>query len=302
MNNIEEPNSTNVRKKKLSPQIIVIIVLAALLIISIGALAARYIYLNFFDSSGATVTIEDNLIGDSDQDQQTDPGTDTDDNSDSDSGNDNQQTDSDSQQSGSDNHPSSGSGDQNNANASESDTEKPKATVLELYKGKPEDNEVFNVTNMLPGDSVTKYFCIKATHDLDFDLIFEAQITDQTKQLADALKIKVTLPETSAVLFDGTFAQADKQQLSVPVSKNDAGQTTIYYQIDVYLDTSAGNEYQASTLAADFVWSADDDESLAAPDTGDNINIILWIIILICSAAIILLLLLNHRKEEKNRE
>lgn len=85
------------------------------------------------------------------------------------------------------------------------------------------------------------------------------------------------------------------------MSKNDAGQTTIYYQIDVYLDTSAGNEYQASTLAADFVWSADD-ESLAAPDTGDNINIILWIIILICSAAIILLLLLNHRKEEKNRE
>lgn len=297
MSNSEMPKSAPDKKKKLSPQIIVIIVLAILVAISAGALATRYIYLNFFDNSKATVTIEDNLIGDNNnQDAESNQNADTDQSADTNPENDSQQA------VGENNNTSdlSDSG-QGNTDKTKTETEKPKATVIELFKGQPEDNETFNVTNMLPGDIVTKYFCVKATHDSDFNLLFAAQITNQTKQLANALNIRISIPETDTVLYDGTFAQADKQELCKTVLKNDQGQTIIYYKIDVYMDTSVGNEYQAASLTADFDWYVNEQDSLTSPDTGDNLNIILWSVLLLSSAAIMLLLLLKSRKEENKR-
>ena len=179
-----------------------------------------------------------------------------------------------------------------------------KEDMVIFTAGDPATNEMKNegnVTNMLPGDIVTKYFCVKATHDSDFNLLFAAQITNQTKQLANALNIRISIPETDTVLYDGTFAQADKQELCKTVLKNDQGQTIIYYKIDVYMDTSVGNEYQAASLTADFDWYVNEQDSLTSPDTGDNLNIILWSVLLLSSAAIMLLLLLKSRKEENKR-
>ena len=51
-------------KKKLK---IAIIILAVLLVLSGGGLAARYIYLQYFAPAQATATVPDNLIGDSDR-------------------------------------------------------------------------------------------------------------------------------------------------------------------------------------------------------------------------------------------
>ena len=52
------------KKKKLK---IAIIILAVLLVLSGGGLAARYIYLEYFAPAQTTATVPDNLIGDSGQ-------------------------------------------------------------------------------------------------------------------------------------------------------------------------------------------------------------------------------------------
>ena len=168
-----------------------------------------------------------------------------------------------------------------------------------MYEGQPGDNQRFEVSNMLPGDTETKHFCVKAYHDKDIELFFKADITGQTKNLGDVLHIKVTHLETGKVLCDAPFAEIDGKEFSELLKKNAAGETTAYYQIDVSLDTSVGNEYQAAELKADFAWYVKDEGGLTPPQTGDTTNLILWIT-LAASSLLLLVLLWKRRKEARH--
>ena len=179
--------------------------------------------------------------------------------------------------------------------------DKPSATVLELYAGRPDANQRFEVSNMLPGDSETKYFCVKAYHDADIDLFFRADVSEQTKSLGDVLHSKVTHPDTGRVLCDAPFSEIDGQKVSELLTANAEGETTAYYQIDVSLDTSEGNEYQAARLAADFEWYVEDEGGLTPPQTGDTTNLTLWITLAASSLLLILLLLLTRRRKEEGQ-
>lgn len=171
--------------------------------------------------------------------------------------------------------------------------DKPSATVLELYAGRPDANQRFEVSNMLPGDSETKYFCVKAYHDADIDLFFRADVSEQTKSLGDVLHSKVTHPDTGRVLCDAPFSEIDGQEVSELLTANAEGETTAYYQIDVSLDTSEGNEYQAARLAADFEWYVEDEGGLTPPQTGDTTKLTLWITLAASSLLLILIQGLN---------
>ena len=179
--------------------------------------------------------------------------------------------------------------------------DKPIAVKLELYEGRPGANQRFEVKNMFPGDTETKYFCVKAHHDADLELFFRTKITGQTKNLGDVLHIKVTHLETGKVLCDAPFAEIDGKEFSELLKKNAAGETTAYYQIDVSLDTSVGNEYQAAELKADFAWYVKDEGGLTPPQTGDTTNLILWIT-LAASSLLLLILLWKRRKEARHEE
>ena len=52
---------------------IVMVILAVLLVISAGGLAARYVYLHFFAPAQSTVTVPDNLIGEENSESQKKP-------------------------------------------------------------------------------------------------------------------------------------------------------------------------------------------------------------------------------------
>lgn len=127
---------------------------------------------------------------------------------------------------------------------------------------RPDANQRFEVNNMLPGDTETKYFCVKAYHDADITLFFKADVTEQTKSLGDVLHIKVTHLDSGKVLFDAPFTEIDGQAVSELLKTNAQEETTAYYQIDVSLDTSVGNEYQAAKLLADFQWYVEDEGGL----------------------------------------
>lgn len=277
---------------------IAIIILAVLLILSGGGLAARYIYLQYFAPAQATATVPDNLIGDSSQtDADSAPtentlpaesGPDTEDTSEG-------QTDAPENSSPADSS-TADSGDTSPA------ADKPSAPVLELYAGRPDANQKFEAGNMLPGDSLTQYFCVRAYHDADITLFFKADVTEQTKNLGDALHIKVTHLETGKVLCDAPLAEIDGKEFSELLTANAQEETTAYYQIDVSLDTSVSNEYQAARLLADFAWYVEDEGGLTPPpQTGDTTNLVLWAVLAASSLLLILLLLLTRRRKEEGQ-
>ena len=124
-------------------------------------------------------------------------------------------------------------------------------------------------------------------------------MTEQTKNLGDVLHIRVTHLETGKVLCDAPFAEVNGKEFPELLKSNNEKATTAYYQIDVSLDTSVGNEYQAAKLTADFKWYVKDEGSLTPPQTGDNTNITLWIVLAVSSFLLMLLLLWKRRKEDE---
>lgn len=257
---------------------ITILVLAVLVLLSTGGLAARMVYLQFFAPAQSTVAVPDNLIGShtpSDESsapaeshtnmQQPDPSTPV--------------------------HPSSA--------AQPVGSDKPAAVKLELYEGRPGDNQRFEVKNMLPGDIETRYFCVKAYHVHDIDLFFKANVTEQTNTLGDVLHIKVMHLETGKVLCNTPLSEVNGREFSELLKSNGEKATTAYYQIDVSLDTTVGNEYQTALLKADFHWYVKDEGSLTPPQTGVNFNLTLWITL--AGSSLLLLLLLTFRRRKGGR-
>ena len=277
--------------KKNSPRLkVLIIILSVLLVLSAGGLAAKYVYDNFFASDRASVTVPDNVIGDDGDSAQSGESSGTD-------GTQSGGTEGESVPAGS----GDVSGSENTETGGSAGADKPAAELLELYKSKPEDNEKFEVKNMLPGDTVTGYFCVRVNHGEALDLYFSADITGQIKQLGDVLEIKVTRVGEDTALCDLPFSEADGKEYKTRVAENGSGVTDVYYRIDVSLDTSVGNEYQAAELTADFKWFVKDESALESPVTGDAGGTALWALLAASSAALIILLPV-YRKGDKKRE
>ncbi len=267
--------------KRLTKKIkIIIAVLLALLVLSIGALTVRVVYVKFFRDNVATAVVPDNLIGDEETASSTTSVFDTS------TPNPNKPE--------SEDEPSSGANDDGNGTYS-----KNKATVIELYNLRPSDNEKFKVENMLPGDSQTKYYAVQVSHHAKATVYFNAEVTEQTKALGNVLNIKVTQLDTCRVLYNGSFANMSSAGYGTSFDASGKTETLAYYKIEVSLPTSAGNEYQAAKLVADFNWSVKDTSTLDSPNTGDSSNIMLCFVIMCCSLAVIIILLFTKRKERK---
>lgn len=258
----------------------VIIILAVLLVISVGGLAARIIYLNFIAPGQETVTVPDNLIGENN--------TPTEGSDDSGRGTEGQSSNYEQEY----NTPT-----QDNVTGEEAD-------VLELYSKNPGENESFSVYNMLPGDNVTRYFCVRINHETDIELFFSSHITAMTKNLGNVLNIRITSINTGDVIWNGPFSDADDKEFSLHFTADSSGQTLAYYKIDVYLDTSVGNEYQNAELKADFKWYVKDDGKLTPPKTEDSNDLTIMAVIAVVSFILLMIFGAKLRKETdggKNR-
>ncbi len=279
------------KKKMLKKIKTIIAILLALLILSAGALAARVVYLNFFDDKSTTTVVPDNIIGEesaaattvTDSSETTVPSEST--------GGDSKPTES---------TPSASDTSTPTTNSGSANSDKKEATVIELYKEQPSDNEKFQVTNMLPGDTEVKYFAVKVSHHADAIVYFNAKVTEQTKKLANVLHIKVTCLENEKVIYDGTFADMNIDGYGETFATTQKTDTVAYYKIEVSLPTSTGNEYQAAKLLADFNWYVKDAGPLDPPQTGDNSNIMLYFIIMCCSLGMIIILLFFRRREKED--
>ncbi len=174
---------------------------------------------------------------------------------------------------------------------------KKEAAVISLYKKHAEDNQPFQVTNMFPGDTETKYYCVRISHSGDVIVRYHADVRPGYEKLAEVLRCRIVLLTTGETLYDGLMRDMP-ESLVHSVRTDKATESELYYGITAYLDTGVGNEYQNKDLIADFRWWVEDTENLDAPQTGDNSNIWLWIAIASGSLLIILVLARKRREEE----
>lgn len=244
---------------------IVIIVLAALLVVSAAALTGTLLYNHFSHAEPATVDVPGNIITPESEDSSA-PAKET---------------------------AADGSSSQESAaSASVSGT---KADALSLYSKRPEENTPFSVTNMFPGDAETKYYRVKVSYKGDVVLRYHADIRPGYGKLAEVLKVKIRLPDTNELLYDGLMRDMPKS-LSYALHTSQSTQSEIYYEITAYLDTSVGNEYQNKELTADFRWWVEEVDNLDPPYTGVTAATYLWVALAGSSLLCLLILLAKRRK------
>ncbi|MEE1239632.1 MAG: hypothetical protein UHO61_06885, partial [Acutalibacteraceae bacterium] len=160
-------------KKKKTVKVL-IITLSVLLVISLVSLVGILIFKRFAVSKPASVTVSDNII------------TQEKENSDISSASESLQGDVETSASA-----SSGA-------AYESERS---GKALYLHSRFTDDNTPFQVGNMFPGDSETKYYCVRVSHKGDVLLRFNADIRPDYEQLAKVLCCCITLPEKGEVLY-----------------------------------------------------------------------------------------------------
>lgn len=183
------------------------------------------------------------------------------------------------------------------ARSTSSDHER-QAAVISLYQNHAEDNQPFQVTNMFPGDTETKYYCVSVSHSGDVTVHYRATVRPGYEKLAEVLRCRVVLLTTGETLYDGLMG-AMPQSLTHGVKATEQTETELYYEITSYLDTSVGNDYQNKDLVADFRWWVQDTGNLDSPDTGDPFHICLWVCISSGSLLILLYLVGTRRREER---
>ena len=263
---------------------IVIIILLILLAVSLLLLAGTLIYNHFTETRPVSVTVPDNII--------TPDGKETSSLT-SDSG-ESDTTDENSNISTSETSTSSTSTtNQSTANII--------ATALSLHNRNSNDNTPFQVGNMFPGDSETKYYCVRVSHKGDVILRFHADILPGYEQLAEVLCFRITLPESGEVLYDGLMQDMPKS-LNHALNTDKSTTSQVYYEITAYLDTSVGNEYMNKDLIADFRWWVEETGNLDSPQTGDSFNLYLWLCIAAGSLFLLILLWKKRKKEDAANE
>ena len=276
------------QKKKIK---IIIIVLAVLLGISLAALGGTLIYNKIANATPATVTVPDNLIT-------ADEDTTKPDSSDSQAPD---SSDTEKPDGSYTKTPDSSAAASFSAVPTQSTTaEVKKAATIELYNNQPEENTPFQVENMFPGDSETKYFRVRVSYHDKITVHYKATVRPGYEKLAEVLKVRVNLLSTGETMYDGLMRDMP-ESLTHKLASQKSTTDELYYEITAYLDTSVGNEYQNNDLIADFKWWVEETGNLDdSPQTGDTSNILLWAVLAACSLSMmILLLVVRMRKEDE---
>ena len=128
------------------------------------------------------------------------------------------------------------------------------ATSIELTNKEGYDNIPFEIKKMLPGDSVSQYYCVTATHNSNIIIRFGV-LLDLTQKLSSVMKIKVEelLPGNNVLLYDGLIKNCKDVDIELAESNNKKSE--IYYRITVYtIGSEVDNEYVEESLEADFIW------------------------------------------------
>lgn len=130
--------------------------------------------------------------------------------------------------------------------------------------------------NMFPGDRVSKTYKVNVTRQNPVSLWFFVDIHDDAEyqKLAEVLKLKVSV--NGMGVYDGLMKNFNGHNLGLPSFYEDGIVQSFEYHVEVYLDTSVGNEYMQKALACDYVWTIYEnmpDPTPTEPDDSDESDV-----------------------------
>ena len=169
-------------------------------------------------------------------------------------------------------------------------------TECSLYFDKAEEVVPFKAINMFPGDTETKSYTVKVSHNDDVTLRFRATVRDGYELLAEVLHCRLLCD--GAVQYDGLMRDMP-QSLSEELAAGDAVTTERTYTVTTYLDTTVGNAYQDASLVADFRWWVEETEHLIPPQTGESDVMWIWVAVIGGIAFLCIIVLCRRRRDAK---
>lgn len=176
------------------------------------------------------------------------------------------------------------------------------ATALRLYDKNPCENDPFHVTNMFPGDRITRYYRVEVSYKGTVTVHFGTEIRSGYEKLSEVLKAKVTLLTTGETLYDGLMAEMP-ESLDHELGSDTDTKDELFYEITAYLDTSVGNDYQDKGLVADFNWWVEETGNLTpSQQTGDSLIILLSVAAVACVCCLILIIIIKRKKEDEEND
>lgn len=125
--------------------------------------------------------------------------------------------------------------------------------------------------NMFPGDRVSKTYKVLVHRQNPVSLWFRVDIQDDPiyDKLAEVLMLKVSV--NGQVTYDGLMKDFNGHNSGFPSFYEEGITQSLEYQIEVYLDTSVGNEYMQKTLKCDYSWTIYENmPDPVPPDSGDD--------------------------------
>jgi len=169
-----------------------------------------------------------------------------------------------------------------------------------LYKYNNKFNDKFNVTNMFPGDSETKYYCVNVSYKDDITIKQNINIKTDYQKLKDIFNLKIKLLNTDDFLYNDLLKNIP-ETIDYKITSKEKISKDFCYEITIHLDTSVGNEYQNKEAIIDFEWLVNN-KDLELPSTpATNDNIIFWISMAITSSILLIILLLVFKKRGKDQ-
>lgn len=122
---------------------------------------------------------------------------------------------------------------------------------LVLSDSQTEENQKFQVSDMVPGNEYTQTYRLKVSNAKNKTLSIQAYVSDGSKKLADALNISVKRMDTERVIYSGLLS--DMSWTKINLTGNTDVQE-IAYEITVFLDGTADNSYQDHKATVALQW------------------------------------------------
>lgn len=124
---------------------------------------------------------------------------------------------------------------------------------LTLSDSKPEENQSFQVSNMIPGEEYTQTYRIEVNYKKAKVVSFRASVSEGSKKLAEAMQITVKRMDTEEILFSGALAGMSWVDWNLSQKSKLTAQELVY-EVTVFLDRSLSNEYQDQSVTIKLDW------------------------------------------------
>lgn len=181
------------------------------------------------------------------------------------------------------------------ANSNKGTTVPISAAEVVLSDDQSENAASLHAENLFPGDSQTKRYHVNITYQDRITLCFNSSVDSGNEELAEVMKIKVNLPSTGELLYDGPIDTMPT--LTHTLTSPQKVTQDIPYDVTIYLDPSADQSYQNLDLNAALHWWASETEDLHSTIVRKIVTVLL-VLGAAGTGALVLTVLIEERRDK----